>query len=184
MKKLNNNNKEMNQWFFVMLMICILSSFVFVIISVFDSISVPECVSEPQEKPTGNTSSGTRNVPPELNDEIVEVMKMTQTFVRDVNDDGKVNCIDYACTFKMCWDRKFPKRKFECCIVRNYNKETGFHHLFIRLNSKSKVVYVESYASNPYKYTMKENWTNGKYNPKYDIFGETNTWLGKAEPIW
>lgn len=182
MEKHDNYSKLMNRRFFAILMISFLS--IFVIISVFYSISVPECVSEPQEKPTRNTSSYIRPMPPELNKEIVEVMKMTKTYVRDINDDDEVNCIDYACTFKMCWDRKFPQRRLECCIVRNYNKETGFHHLFIRIYSRDKLVFVESRASNPYKYTMDDNWTKGKYNPKYNIFGETYEWLDRVEPIW
>ena len=45
-------------------------------------------------------------------------------------------------------------------------------------------MYVEPRASNPYRYTMEENWTDGRYNPRYDIMGETRKWMVLADEIF
>ena len=120
----------------------------------------------------------------EMDERIIAVMKGTHSQVRDLNHDGKVNCIDYTCMFKQLWDRKYPDRKDACTIVRNYNPRTGFHHLFIRIYDAGTLVYVEPRASNPYRYTMEENWTDGRYNPRYDIMGETRKWMVLADEIF
>lgn len=121
------------------------------------------------------------SIPAELDERIIPVMVMTHSQVKDINGDGKVNCIDYTCTFKHLWDSMYPNRKNECNIVRNYNPKTGFHHLFIRVYGSTRSVYVEPRAKNPYRYTMEENWTDGRYDPKHDILGETDRWMNMYE---
>lgn len=111
---------------------------------------------------------------------IIETMKEARSIVADLNNDGLVNCIDYACSFKLSWDKLFPKYKGWCSIVRNYNPTNGFNHLFIRVRGSDGVVYVEAWAKNINKYTMEENWPAGRYDPKYNMYGETWLWLSKV----
>lgn len=108
---------------------------------------------------------------------ITEVMKESRANIADLNNDGLVNCIDYACSFKLAWDRMFPKYKGLCTIVRNCNPYNGFNHLFIRVRGTEGVVYVEAWAKNVYDYTMEENWPAGRYDPKYNYYSETWRWL-------
>ena len=105
---------------------------------------------------------------------IVVSMLRTQLDVSDLNSDGKINCIDYACTFKTVWDNYFPEYTDCCTIVRN--KGTGIHHLFICIWWQGSRIDVEPWASDPYKYLMTDNWTV-LYNPNNNIYGETDRWL-------
>ena len=134
-----------------------------------------ECSSMPAAKPDR------AHMPAELDRRIVQVMKLTHSQVRDLNRDGLVNCIDYTCTFKREWDATFPERKTMCTIIRNYNPFTKFHHLFIRIYDGDNLVYVEPRADNPYRYLMEENWTSGRYDPRFDIVGETYDWMERVK---
>ena len=111
---------------------------------------------------------------------IIEAMKKSHANISDLNNDGLVNCIDYACSFKLAWDRLFPKYKGWCKIVRNYNPTNGFNHLFIKVSGIDGTVFVEAWAKNINKYTMYENWPNGRYNPEYNFYGETWLWMSKV----
>ena len=114
------------------------------------------------------------------NRQIIDCLKITQAAVTDMNNDGKINCIDYAETFKGVWDSRYYSDK--CEIVRNYNKNGTFHHLFIRVCDYPDYLtptwyYVEPHASNISKYLMEENWSYKQYNPAFNIYGETRSWM-------
>lgn len=36
---------------------------------------------------------------------------------------------------------------------------------------------VENWAANPILYSMRSNWPDEKYDPKYNIYGETDRWM-------
>lgn len=96
--------------------------------------------------------------------------------IQDVNNDGKVNCIDYAISYKILWDYNNTGSAYRCEIVRNVNKEKGMNHLFVRVrNDKHEWVYLEPQQN----CTMEEYWGD-KYNPVFNIYGETEYWLKKA----
>lgn len=108
---------------------------------------------------------------------ILATLKEAQGGVYDYNGDGLVNCIDYTCLFKLAWDKNYPERKNDCGIVRNYNENTGMHHLFIRVfDDNHREIEVEPWAENKRRYLMRQNW-DSKYNPKFNIYGETAKWL-------
>lgn len=107
---------------------------------------------------------------------IIENIIYTQNHIYDYNKDGLINCIDYSTLFKVNWDSKYPNIAEKCSILRNKNPTNKFHHLFVEVNGCK----IEPWASNPYKYLMNENWSSRKYNPVYDIRGETNKWLMTA----
>ena len=111
---------------------------------------------------------------------VVSVMR-TQLDIKDMNLDGKVNCIDYACMFKRVWDNYFPENKDCCTIVRN--KGPGIHHLFICIWWEGSRIDVEPWSGNPYKYLMTDNWTE-VYNPNNNIYGETERWLKEIKNEW
>lgn len=102
---------------------------------------------------------------------IVDTLKRTHSQVKDLNSDGKVNCIDYTLTFKHEWDKVYSPEN--CEIVRNYNKETGWHHLFVRARNHrmGDWLYVEPQAGAT-DYIIYEYWPDD-YVCWYNIFGES-----------
>lgn len=108
---------------------------------------------------------------------IKETSKRTHTYVWDVDCNDKINCVDYAVTFKYFWDKYSPKgNSFNCQIIRNKNPVNGFHHLFIRVraNTKSEWIYIEPQAYYP-NLDMFEYWGE-RYDPQYNIYNETYIW--------
>ena len=115
------------------------------------------------------------DVPLETDRMIVSTACYVKWNIRDLNGDGSVNCIDYACMFKRTWDKRYPQHKDECAIVRN--KNGSFHHLFIQVKfGRNNFVLVEPWVTDPERYKMEDNWSK-RYNPRYNIYGETNRWL-------
>ena len=107
---------------------------------------------------------------------ILSVLKSSQANVYDCDGDGLVNCLDYACMFKLTWDRMYPNQKERCELVRNKNGE--FHHLFaIVHNCTGDDIEVETWAKNQNIYFMSDNWSYDKYDPAYNIYGETERWM-------
>lgn len=113
---------------------------------------------------------------------LAKVLHETHTYVQDVNADGKVNCIDYSLTFKKFWDWIAPDGySMNCEIVHNVNKQKNFNHLFIRIrtNSLSEWVCIEPQATIQ-NYNMEKYWGT-RYNPQYNIYGETYIWMLKQK---
>ena len=98
----------------------------------------------------------------------------TKFYIKDYNNDGIINCIDYACIFKKQWDKYYDSN--DCFIVRNYNPATNWHHLFIIIKSGNGYIYVEPWCFYSDKYLMKDNWST-EYNPQFNIYNETQKWL-------
>ena len=93
----------------------------------------------------------------------------------DINGDGKINCIDYAISYKLIWDQYNSGSEYRCEIVHNRNPHTGMDHLFIRVRNKDhNWEYIE-----PQNGLDMEDYWGDKYNPAYNIFGETDYWLSK-----
>lgn len=114
----------------------------------------------------------------ELDKRVVRTIETVHKNIRDMNNDGKINCIDYATSFKIEWDKNYDPWK--CIIVRNKNENTHMHHLFNRVRDNlNEDIYVEPWCWNPCKYTMDDNW-DSTYDPKYNIENETYIWLREA----
>ncbi len=104
--------------------------------------------------------------------------RITRTFkemvLRDVNDDGVLNCIDYTVCFKVTWDKFYIRD--DCMIIRN--KCNDFHHLFIGVldntDLKTKLIFVEPQGKWN-NYEMKSWWKD--YDEKYNVYYETYMWL-------
>lgn len=112
------------------------------------------------------------------NDRIKNILWATHSHVADVNRDNKINCVDYAITFKLEWDKVYPAE--DCEIVRNNNEEVNWHHLFVRCKVDSRWKCVEPQANNG-KYYMTDYWSNRQYDYNLNIYGETDYWLAKGK---
>ena len=111
---------------------------------------------------------------------IIDTLNVSHSQVWDLNFDGKVNCIDYAVTFKCIWDLKYPEYKNMCEIIRNKNDRTGMHHLFVRVINNRHFINIETWAKDTSKYLMEQNWKSGKYDARTNISGETMLWLKRC----
>jgi len=90
----------------------------------------------------------------------IVILYMRAVGVRDLNGDGKINCIDYACTFQRLYGRG-------CFIIQNYNPYTGFNHLFNRIVDSQGRIYDIEPQGTPENYAMKLIWGQ-RYNPLYN----------------
>lgn len=106
---------------------------------------------------------------------IIRTMQKAQANIRDLDKDGKINCVDYAIMFKLTWDREYPVLKDKCEIVRNVNKRTEMNHLFTYVNG----IGVEAWAPDPYRFRMEDNW-GGRYDSSLNIYGETAYWVSEV----
>ena len=52
---------------------------------------------------------------------ILDCLKVTQAAVTDMNSDGKINCIDYAVTFKGVWDSKYLPENCQSHMEENWS---------------------------------------------------------------
>lgn len=110
---------------------------------------------------------------------ISETLRKSQSDVEDYNEDGEINCVDYACGFKWHWDKMWPEEKWRCNIVRN--KNNGWHHLFVKIYGYcGEDIEVETWSKNKRYYLMRQNW-DWEYDPKYNIYGETERWMKTCE---
>lgn len=133
-------------------------------------IFIPTLVCGPFDKPSSWSISDT------YRSKIVNTMTTSQMCVTDFDKDGKINCIDYTISFKLTWDKFYPDLKHKCTIIRNVNPRSGMNHLFIKVGDQ----FVEPWSYNINKYTMEDNWWNGSYDPRYNIYGETQRWLNEV----
>lgn len=146
---------------------------------------IPSCTAageSPAQKPARTASYGRglsrSDIPWELDRKIVYTIRAAQRNVYDMNRDGKVNCIDYTLMFKTQWDKSYPQNAGNCEIVRNL-KKGRMNHLFISIWTGSRQrILVEPWAYDLERYLMEENW-DWRYDPRYNIYGETARWMGE-----
>lgn len=106
---------------------------------------------------------------------ILDTLDKTFKYTDDLNKDGLVNCIDYAITFKLLWDKQYDPKN--CEIVRNVSG--SMNHLFIRVRQYStqpwECIEPQAAKRDITRYFMEDFWDT--YNPIYNIYGETEQWL-------
>ena len=144
--------------------------------------------------PCDTIRSSYASIPHELDSKIVHTIMWVRDNECDINcmdNNGVPNCIDMTLLFKLRWDQMYPDKKWQCQIVRNYNYRYGkkiMHHLFILINDGTNKIFVEPWSSHPQLYLMEDNWKSTLYNPKCNIYGETDKWMsevnsGKAKSL-
>lgn len=115
-----------------------------------------------------------------MNEKIVSTLRESQENVYDYNGDGLVNCLDYSCIFKLTWDENYPSEKYSCSLIHNVNDDV-MNHLFAQIRDEYyNIIEVETWAQNPNRYLMSENWPVTRYNPRCNRYGETEVWLSKG----
>lgn len=110
---------------------------------------------------------------------IQETILMTQRSIKDVNQDGKINCVDHAIMFYLAWSTFVNE---DCEIV--HNVQPGImNHLFVRITDPvtGKYIEIEPWTAIPEDVTMDMCWQNGKYDYRYNLYGETNKWLNQCK---
>lgn len=101
--------------------------------------------------------------------DISDAVVRTHSQVRDMNRDGKVNCVDYSLTFKSIWEAEHGKGS--CVLMKNHNDATGMHHMFVKVRHTYNVwTYVEPQGT-------ADNWTpysvwGRRYSPYRNIKAE------------
>lgn len=108
------------------------------------------------------------------------VLKQVNTNCYDVSGDGRVNCVDHAVLFKVYWDKQFDKE--DCIIVRNYNREKEFSHLFVQVwdHEWCRMVAVEPWIDGgdySHKYRCMECVWGDVYDHFRNRYNETEYWL-------
>lgn len=111
------------------------------------------------------------------NNQIVVTIKLAQKYVKDLNGDGKINCIDYACSFKLIWDAIYPEQADDCIIIRNHS--LTLNHLYVGVYENNSLIFVEPWTNNPELYDMQTIW-GAKWNPRFNKYDETDKWLKAA----
>lgn len=118
-----------------------------------------------------------KQISKETNEQIIVTIKLTQKYINDLNKDNKINCIDYACGFKMIWDSIYPERKDDCIIIRN--KSLTLNHLYNGVYEGNDIIFIEPWTNDPYNYDMSKIW-GYRWNPRYNKYDETEKWLNEV----
>lgn len=134
------------------------------------------CSSSPHPEVAARTSNDMAECKAANERLIAWVISESREKLRDVNGDGKVNCVDYSVVFKETWDRICWARKERCGFVVNKNPVSGWNHMFISIQNVYwpwDMVKVEPQANvNPYMNDKSslyvERYWGDKYNPVYD----------------
>lgn len=118
----------------------------------------------------------------EWSQKVYYIQKKVRENVYDYDKDNDINCKDHAVLFKIWWDKTYSDEKINCQIVRNYNKHTGFNHLFVKVWDRKlfRYIYVETQNyDGVYDHAhvcMNCMW--GKlFDAYYNYNGETDYWL-------
>ncbi|MBB5225422.1 hypothetical protein DYE50_03820 [Treponema ruminis] len=131
----------------------------------------------------GNLITSRRQISPRMNEKILSTLQESQLNVYDYNGDGKINCIDYSCIFKLTWDYNFPEEAYRCELIRNHNGDV-MNHLFAGIRDENyNIIEVETWAPNPNQYLMCEVWPEGRYNRDFNYYGETERWLSEGNRV-
>ncbi len=147
--------------------------------------SLTPCISFPSQGDYSGVSYS--SIPHDLDRKIVSTVSWVRAHECNINnmDGNNPNCIDMTLLFKLRWDYMYPNEASKCQIVRNYNYNIYgkkiMHHLFIVINYGSQKIHVEPWANKPQMYLMEDNWSSSKYNPAYNVYGETSKWMSEVD---
>ena len=98
---------------------------------------------------------------PNVLDNIPRILNyMKRVGVKDVNKDGKIDCIDYSLTFRSLYGSNAR-------IIINVNQPMGMNHMFIRIRYNSTEIMDIEPQGTADRYSMGAIW-GVKYNPYYN----------------
>lgn len=131
--------------------------FFMILFILFISISSFAQYSDPTQDPDliflKNNPNKIRNVP-------LVLTVMQRYGVPDINEDGKVDCIDYSIWFRMFYGSN-------ACIIINDNPKTGMNHMFIRIWYNGYEIMDVEPQGTPTRYSMGLIW-GMRYDPFYN----------------
>ncbi len=78
---------------------------------------------------------------PKVDECVLENLRHVNSYCYDYNMDGETDCSDHAVLFKLRWDRLYGSVA-KCYIIRNCDKEIGFHHLLVMIDDPYKRRYI------------------------------------------
>lgn len=107
-----------------------------------------------------------------LNQCIGDILCQTHSQVKDLDKNGKIECIDYSVTFHVLWHKKYA-RVAACNLTINRNPSTGMNHMFITIKTDKEYHIEPQYYD--WFYIMETVWGN-KYDSKYDIYTPHHFW--------
>lgn len=152
-------------------------------------------IEKPAQKPDGKGSANISNTPSRANivkDQnevsketeflISDTIKKIQASILDVNEDGKKNCVDHAILFYLVWSTYVDSTPGNCIIVHNYRSGV-MNHLFVQVKDikTGKFVEVEPWTAIPKDYIVTRCWKKETYDYRYNIYNETEKWLGQIK---
>ena len=138
----------------------------------------------------------------EFIDEVFEEIEKSTLYGNDLTGDGKFNCQDKSVLFKLTWDdmvcrellnskNKSPEDAMytasllcrTCELVRNYNPNTGMHHLFVMVYDPNIKKYVTIEPDITWRDTFIVSFVYGEqYDQKFNHYGETEEFMSKLNP--
>lgn len=129
------------------------------------------------DRPNGYKKVATQEeVDYETSIEIQEAILTVQRNIKDVNEDGKVNCVDHAIMFYLYWSEYCGV----CEIVQNI-KPGVMNHLFVQVKYKDKWIEIEPWTAVPGDYMMYKCWEPDTYDSRYNLYGKTDEWLSRCK---
>ena len=133
-----------------------------VILCLWSCSTIERCMNKPptQAMPTEDTElMYLRDNPNNVNNIALVFKMMAKWGVGDINDDGKKDCIDYSCWFRMLYGS-------DARLIINKNPKAGMNHMFVRIYSENGVLDVEPQGS-AVRYSMGLIW-GSKYDPMFN----------------
>ncbi|MCL1836274.1 MAG: hypothetical protein FWG46_01870 [Treponema sp.] len=101
-----------------------------------------------------------RDNPNQIQNVPLVLVVMQKYGVPDLNEDGKVDCIDYSIWFRMLYGSNAK-------IIINNNPKTGMNHMFIRIWYNGYEIMDVEPQGTPTRYSMGLIW-GMRYNPNYN----------------
>ncbi|MCQ2584457.1 MAG: hypothetical protein MJ185_02610 [Treponema sp.] len=113
---------------------------------------------------------------------ISKVLRKTSLYISDINNDRKINCLDYALTFYNLWIKE-GLSEVNIELVHNVNPNGKMNHVFIRIRENAHFYNwecIEPSAPENGPYFMEDYWNT--YNPVYNRY-LTDFYSNKASAI-
>lgn len=107
--------------------------------------------------------------------------------IEDVNEDGKVGCIDYALLFK-AWFDGYNENGHECLLIWNVNHKKDMNHLFVKVWDGYQYVAIEpSTNRGSFDDRRMEKYWGSMYDPRFDrnvTDGAYKIWKNTFVWVW
>jgi uncharacterized protein YuzB (UPF0349 family) len=138
--------------------------FAAIILAVIIKCNIPSAPKPQQTAPVKGDRLYTTN-----NKSVTGTIDEVHRLIYDLNKDGEIDCVDYACLFYKLWGNG-------AYIMRNYNSKTGFNHLFNAVENGDGYTIMIEPQSRDASFDM---W-GSRYNPMINE-DETEYWAKEIE---